>query len=137
LATLNRVAPATEQTTRLLVVDDDPHVREMVTQLLEEKPFVVSTAVDGLDALEKLEQQKVDAVLLDIMMPRLDGFGLLARMRQNSELATLPVIILTAKNLTLEETALLQTNTEQVIQKQGLSGEQLLQELQKTLTLKE
>ncbi len=137
MATLSRVAPAKGQNTHLLVVDDDPNVREMVVQLLEGKPFVLSTAVDGLDALEKLERQRVDAILLDIMMPRLDGFGLLARLRQNIETASIPVIILTAKDLTLEELAILRANTEQILQKQGLSGEQLLQELQKARTLKE
>ena len=72
---------------RLLVVDDDPDVHEMVGQLLEERPYVLRSAVDGLDGLEKVAQDKPDAILLDLMMPRLDGFGVLAQLRQNPETA--------------------------------------------------
>ena len=94
---------------------------------------MVQSAVDGLDALEKIEQDKPDAILLDLMMPRLDGFGLLAQLRQNPATIDIPVIILTAKSLTAAETAVLQSSAQQIIQKQGLAGEDLLQQLQEIL----
>ncbi|MDX1415704.1 MAG: GAF domain-containing protein, partial [Candidatus Promineifilaceae bacterium] len=129
LATLARMAPATGDQMRLLVVDDDPDVHEMIAQLLEDMPYVIETAVDGLDALEKIADDKPDAVLLDLMMPRLDGFGLLSRLRKDPETVGIPVVVLTSKNLTEAETAVLQANTQQVIQKEGLVGDSLLSEL--------
>jgi signal transduction histidine kinase/CheY-like chemotaxis protein/putative methionine-R-sulfoxide reductase with GAF domain len=137
LDALNRVAPATDKETHLLVVDDDPYVGQMVTELLENRGFVVTTAVDGLDALEQLQRAKPDAILLDIMMPRLDGFGLLARLQEDAGTAAVPVIILTAKNLTKEEIAVLQSNAQQVMQKDGLTGQRLLEVLHSVLMTEE
>ena len=110
-----------------------PMCMRWCSQLLEERPYLVRTAVDGLDALEKIEEEKPDAILLDLMMPRLDGFGVLAQLRSNPATSAIPVIILTAKSLTAAETAVLQANAQQVIQKEGLSGENLLQELRQVL----
>ena len=67
------------------------------------------------------------------MMPRLDGFGVLASLRQDPATSEIPVVILTAKSLTAAETAVLQANAQQVIQKQGLADEALLRELQQVL----
>jgi CheY-like chemotaxis protein len=133
LGTLARVAPVGDRPVKLLVVDDDPHVQEMVQQLLEERPYTLQAAVDGIEALEKVDKEKPDAILLDLMMPRLDGFGVLARLREDPATSEIPVIILTAKSLTAAETAVLQANAQQVIQKQGLAEEALLRELQQVL----
>ena len=118
---------------KLLVVDDDPMVKDMISQLLEGKPYEVQSASDGLDALEKIRAEKPDAILLDLMMPRLDGFGLIERLKQDPELADLPVIVLTAKLLNQKEKEALRTSAGQVIQKQGISGEQLLSEIRETI----
>jgi len=133
LKTLARMAPIGDRPKRLLVVDDDPHVHEMVGQLLEERPYVLQSAADGLEALQRVEEEKPDAILLDLMMPRLDGFGVLAQLRQDPATSAIPVIILTAKTLTAAETAVLQANAQQVIQKEGMAGEELLKELQQVL----
>ena len=133
LRALERMLPSGSRPARLLVVDDDPHVHEMVGQLLEEKAYRVQSAVDGQDGLEKVAQSKPDAILLDLMMPRLDGFGLLAQLRQNPHTSDIPVIILTAKSLTAAETAVLQSSAQQVIQKEGLAGEDLYRQLQQVL----
>ena len=101
--------------------------------MLEEKPYQVESASDGLDALEKIQADKPDAILLDLMMPRLDGFGLIDRLKQDPELADLPVIVLTAKLLNQKEKEDLKMSVGQVIQKQGISGEQLLSELRETI----
>jgi threonine synthase len=116
---------------QVLVVDDDVHLQEMIAQLLEERPYVLRSAMDGMEALERIGEERPDAILLDLMMPRLDGFGVLAELRQDPLTSDIPVIILTAKTLTAAETAVLQANAQQVIQKQGLVGDDLLQELQK------
>jgi CheY-like chemotaxis protein len=133
LATLARMAPIGDRPARLLIVDDDPHVHEMVGQLLEERPYVLRSAADGVEALGQVEQEKPDAILLDLMMPRLDGFGVLSQLRQDASTSDIPVIILTSKMLTAAEKAVLQASAQQVIQKQGLASEELLQELKQVL----
>jgi len=79
----------------ILVVDDDQNLLRMVSRTLEMEGFQVLTAGDGESALALLEKDKPDLVLLDIMMPGLDGFEVLKRIRQRS---SVPVIMLTAKN---------------------------------------
>ncbi len=79
----------------VLVVDDDDSVRELMDVALETHHVIA--ARDGQEALEKLAEQRVDAVVLDIMMPRLDGIETLRRMRLDSSLRDMPVVVLTAK----------------------------------------
>jgi CheY-like chemotaxis protein len=133
LTTLERLVPPSEIDHTLLVVDDDESVHDLVEQLLEKEPYQVRAAFDGLDALQKIAEEKPDAILLDLLMPRLDGFGLLARLRESVDTAGIPVVVLTAKRLTAEETALLASSTQQIIQKQGLAGEELVKELGQVL----
>ena len=64
---------------RVLVVDDEPAIRLLVTKALEKNGFAVDTAVDGVDALHKLEQGTYHLMVLDVMMPRLDGFGVIEK----------------------------------------------------------
>ena len=132
LAALERHLPGRERRA-LLVVDDDAAVRSMVTQLLENEPYLVRTAVDGVDALEQIAEGTPDAILLDLMMPRKDGFDVLASLRQKQETARIPVIVLTAKSLSREEMAILNNSAQQVVQKQGLAAEDLVEELQRVL----
>lgn len=80
----------------ILLVDDERTVREGLRRLLESEGFSVRTARDGVDALEKLSEKRPDAVLLDVMMPRLNGFAACGEIRRIDPL--LPVIFLTAKN---------------------------------------
>jgi len=84
----------TDVSPRVLVVDDEPMVREVLARYLERDGFTVDLAVDGVDALQHLESVGADLVVLDLMLPRLDGFEVLRRLR--SRVAT-PVIILTAR----------------------------------------
>jgi signal transduction histidine kinase/serine phosphatase RsbU (regulator of sigma subunit) len=79
----------------VLVVDDNADMRTYVGDLLSGS-YRVLTAVDGVEALQVLADGQVDIVITDVMMPRLDGFGLLARMRQDPALAAVPVVMLSA-----------------------------------------
>jgi len=135
LAALGRMAQANGGIApkRLLVVDDDPNVIEMVQQLLGETPYEVHAAADGLAALDAIARRRPDAILLDLMMPRMDGFGVIERLRQRPESASIPIVVLTAKTLTGEESARLKESVAQVMQKQGLEGETLIRELQRML----
>jgi len=79
---------------RILVVDDDPYIRELVRTFLEREGIDVQEAVDGVDALCKLESSKADMVILDVMMPHMDGWELCRRLRQAGDF---PLLMLTAK----------------------------------------
>ncbi len=79
---------------RVLVVDDEPMVLEVVTSYLERDGFQVTTAATGAEALAALEKNKPDLLVLDVMLPEIDGFDLLARIRRESDM---PVILLTAR----------------------------------------
>lgn len=80
--------------TRILVVDDDPNIRELVGHFLRQEGLDVLEAVDGLDALRLLAGIKVDLVILDIMMPGMDGWELCRELREQTDL---PLLMLTAK----------------------------------------
>jgi DNA-binding response OmpR family regulator len=79
---------------KVLVVDDDPHIRELVRVFLEKEGLDVYEASDGADALSKLESVKADMVILDVMMPNMDGWELCRRLRQAGDC---PLLMLTAK----------------------------------------
>lgn len=80
---------------RILVVDDDPAIRQLLTDVLEMDGYEVSVAVDGLAAVREIEASSPDFVILDVMMPGLDGFGVLSTIRtQPGE--PVPVLMLTA-----------------------------------------
>ena len=86
-----------KNTFHILVVDDDDRIRELVKQYLEENNFLVTTAVDALDAKKKLEIIKFDILILDIMMPGESGLSLTKEMKKNNQT---PIILLTAKGET-------------------------------------
>jgi DNA-binding response OmpR family regulator len=79
---------------KVLVVDDDPHIRELVRVFLEKEGLDVYEASDGADALSKLESVKADMVILDVMMPNMDGWELCRQLRQAGDC---PLLMLTAK----------------------------------------
>jgi len=82
---------------RILIADDEPHIRRILQFLLENEGFEVELAEDGQQAVEKVAQWRPELVLLDVMMPHLDGFAVLQGIRGNFETAHTPVIMLTAK----------------------------------------
>lgn len=83
----------------ILVVDDDPHVRPVLVRLLQRHGLRVSSAHDGYGALAAVEAEVPDVVLLDIKMPGLDGFEVLRRLKSRPETAAVPIVILTANDL--------------------------------------
>ena len=89
---------------RLLLVDDEPGLRSAVQAYLEDEGFDVTTAVDGEEGFSKAQQMLPDVVISDVMMPRLDGYGLLSKLRGDERLGGTPVIFLTAKGMTADRT---------------------------------
>ncbi len=99
---------------RILVVDDDPHIRELVRVFLEHDGFDVLEAGDGVEALSKLEAARADLVILDIMMPNMDGWELCRRLRQSGDF---PLLILTAKGETSQKIKGFQLGTDDYLVK--------------------
>ena len=83
---------------RILIVDDDPQAVEILTRMLEREGYDCISAASGAAALQLLRAQAVDVILLDVMMPEMDGLQVCERLRQDSELRQIPVILLTAKD---------------------------------------
>lgn len=84
-----------KQTPTILVVDDEKELLQLVVSYLENEKYVVYTATDGYEALQTLETESIDLVILDIMMEGIDGFELCKRIRESS---SIPVVMLTAKS---------------------------------------
>ncbi|MEM7116107.1 MAG: response regulator [Chloroflexota bacterium] len=82
----------------VLVVDDEADTRNLFRFTLEYGGFTVREAIDGEDALAQIENGRPDVVLLDVMMPRLDGYEVCKRLRQQAETADLPIIMVSAKS---------------------------------------
>lgn len=135
LDALDRLVPdrAGRRDVRLLVVDDDPHVADMVRQHLEGEPYEVYAAADGLEALDAIASLPPDIILLDLLMPKLDGFGVIEQLGQDPTYREIPIIVFTAKELASEELAYLRQSVSRVVEKQGLERESLLQALRTAL----
>jgi two-component system OmpR family response regulator len=86
--------------TKILIVDDDPHIRELLSVLLRNEGYEIHEAEDGLKALSLLETIKVDMVILDIMMPNMNGWELSLEVRKQYDL---PMLMLTAKGETMQK----------------------------------
>ncbi|MBF2028803.1 MAG: ammonium transporter [Oscillatoriales cyanobacterium C42_A2020_001] len=110
----------------ILLVEDDPSARELMRILLEKDGWAVIEAENGRVALNTLEKTLPELILLDLMMPEVDGFSVLAELQQRPEWQSIPVIILTAKDITSDEHARLQGRVEQIFQKSGFDREELL-----------
>ena len=82
---------------KILAVDDEKHIVRLVQVNLERQGYEVVTAFDGKEALQKVEEERPDLVVLDVMMPYMDGFEVLQSLRRNPSTRDIPVIMLTAK----------------------------------------
>ena len=82
---------------KIMAVDDERHIVRLIQVNLERAGYQVITAFDGPDALKKVENDRPDVIVLDVMMPKMDGFEVLKRLQANPETREIPVIMLTAK----------------------------------------
>jgi CheY-like chemotaxis protein len=128
LTAVLRRHPGDPAARRILVVDDDPDLRRRLRGLLEKDGWAVTEAADGREALDRLADRP-SLVLLDLLMPGMDGFEFLAEFRRRAEFRSVPVIVLTAKDLTADDHERLNGSIEAVIQKGSLGSDELLAEL--------
>jgi len=82
------------QSKTILVIEDDKFLRELISRKLTGEGFDVLEAVDGEDGVKKIKEEKPDIVLLDLILPGIDGFEVLAKLRDDPEISSIPVIIL-------------------------------------------
>jgi PAS domain S-box-containing protein len=115
---------------RALIVEDDADTREWLSRVVRNDGWQVSEAENGRVALGRIAEQRPDLILLDLMMPEMDGFEFLAELRQDPTLHDVPVIVVTAAELTEDDHRRLNGGVERVLQKTVLSREELLAELQ-------
>jgi len=113
----------------VLVVEDDPATREILQRQLEKEGWEVATAEHGGVALQKVEQRMPGVILLDLMMPEMDGFDFLQELRQRPAGRQVPVIVITAKELTEEDRRRLNGYVSKVLAKGAYKMDELLQEI--------
>ena len=106
-----------EPTINVLVVDDDPSIVDVIRMGLETDGMVVVTAGDGAEALDVLKRSLVDVIVLDIMMPKVDGWMALMEIRNNPATADIPVIMLTAKTQDLAKILAFKQGAQQYVTK--------------------
>lgn len=88
----------TQKDARILVVDDDPHTRDILTRWLNREGYATESATGGAACLDILEREELDVILLDVMMPGMDGLQVCEQLHQHETWRTIPVILLTAKD---------------------------------------
>ena len=114
----------------ILVVDDIEENRYTLERRLKRDGYEHITLTDsGANALNLINEHQFDLVLLDLMMPEMDGFEFAERLRENKEWLNIPVVVITAKDLTKEDHARLKGNVETIMQKGSYNRNELLSEV--------
>lgn len=118
----------------VMIVDDDEVVREIVAEMLKREGWRVFKAENGQVALEHIEDKKPSLILLDLMMPEMNGFEFLTHLYEHEKWCSIPVVVLTATTLTAEEHARLNQHVETIFQKESYSSEELISHIQKLIS---
>jgi signal transduction histidine kinase/DNA-binding response OmpR family regulator len=136
LAALLKKYAVHERTSSVLVVEDDPATREMARRTMEQERWKVFEAENGRVGLEQMAQHEVDLILLDLMMPEMDGFEFVAELRKNEKWRVVPVVVVTAKDLTPDDRIRLNGHVKRVFQKGTFSREDLAREIRQVMLSK-
>ena len=120
----------------VLVVEDDPATRELLRRMVETEGWNAVTAENGQIALERVRQRAPALILLDLMMPVMDGCQFASELRRHEPWRRIPVIVLTAKDLTPEDRRLLNGDVQGVLRKGALTREELLREIHDLMTVR-
>jgi threonine synthase len=128
LAALSRVAP--DRFPRIAIIDDSPEARRLIRRILQSQGnFTIFEAENGIQAIKLIEQEKPDLIILDLMMPDVDGFAVLDSLKSKSDTANIPVIVATAKELTPEEKEKLKGQIQALMQKGDFMSDDFLNEV--------
>jgi len=133
VALLDRYATRDDER-NVLIVDDTAEVRELQRRLFEQEGWHVSEAVNGAEALEQLARATPSLILLDLMMPVMDGFEFIMQARKNLAWRKIPIVVVTAKDLTEVDRQRLQGSVVGLIEKRGFGQTELLEQLRDLVT---
>jgi CheY-like chemotaxis protein len=114
---------------RVLVVEDDGPMRIILRRLMEKEGWSVTEALNGRMALDSISQGRPDLILLDLMMPEMDGFEFVEQLRHRPQWQTIPVVVVTAKDITEEDRRRLNGYVRRLLQKKAGSPDELLREV--------
>ncbi len=118
---------------RVLVVEDEKTTRDLMVRLVRKEGWDVAEAGDGREALDRIAERRPDLIFLDLMMPVMDGFEFIRELRANREYHTIPVVVVTAKDLTPEERQRLNGDVYRVFRKGSFSRDELLQQIREII----
>jgi threonine synthase len=128
LSALNNVTP--NRFSRVLVVDDTFEARRLIRRILQSQgDFEILEATNGREAIEIANRERPDLIILDLMMPEVDGFAALDELRSKPETANIPVIVATAKELTVDEKSRLQGQIQSLMMKGDFMNDEFLEEV--------
>ncbi len=128
LSALTQVAP--EKFPCVALIEDTSEARRLIRRILQSQGnFTILEATNGRDGLEMIQRELPDLIILDLMMPEMDGFAVLEALRANQETATIPVIVATAKELTPEEKNRLSGQIQSLMQKGDFLNDEFLEEV--------
>ncbi|MCS6835380.1 MAG: ammonium transporter [Anaerolineae bacterium] len=113
----------------LLIVEDDDDTRDVLARTLEKSGWLIQLATNGREALDSMARQQPNLILLDLMMPEMDGFQFVRAVEDNPQWRDIPIVVLTAKDLTAEDLKALNGRVEQIMNKSDYSVDELLQEV--------
>ena len=130
---LNKYCTGNQNNHYIMIIEDEPTTRQMMETMINKAGWQVSSAENGRIGLEKIAIKQPDLILLDLMMPEMDGFEFVTHLREREEWRTIPVVVLTAKDITLEDRAKLNNCVQTVFQKGSYKREQLLREIKESL----
>ena len=119
--------------TRILVVEDDVTQRELIRSWLEPQNWLVIEADNGRVAIDRLSERVADVILLDLMMPEMDGFQLVAEMQKHPAWSKIPVIVVTARDLTVEDHARLNSGIEMILRKERFNPATLIESIRQVV----
>jgi CheY-like chemotaxis protein len=137
LSTLERLKEKMKkESPKILIADDQESVVELMVSLVKEEDYIISRVSGGKEAIERALTDLPDAIILDLLMPDVSGFEVIKALKKNPETVDIPIIVCTAKDLSAQETKMLNSNVSFVMQKENLNKQTLLQ-LIKSLESKE
>jgi PAS domain S-box-containing protein len=118
---------------QVLVVEDDANMRDLLRRVLEKEGWAVTEAENGRVAIERIAEKQPALILLDLMMPEMDGFEFVTEVRKQKAWRPIPIIVITAKDITSEDCLRLDGYVEKILQKEPLTWEELVDDVRDQL----
>jgi threonine synthase len=132
LAALSKIS--TDRFPRIAIVDDNPDVRRLIRRILQTQgEYTLFEASTGVEAVELAKKEHPNLIILDLMMPEMDGFAVMDALQNNPDTADIPIIVVTAKELTAAEKERLQGHIQTLMQKGDFLSDELLDEVRALL----